>query len=249
MSPETAYTDVIRERYPNAITTNEAVDRLLDLAQRRLGLAPRQIASADSICSDDLNSIEYPQRAFEMQGPFKLGGLNGFPFAGLTGMSAFTHHVPADGAVFLFYAPHIGVTREGNVGEILRPGQAIPSACCGAAKAAMGKLSRGEIKPGEITELDYQQNTIEQIFLAQKDRIARASEPIMEASEVMYEAIEERIDTLAARTKFACRHVILMGAIIINASHEAGSFLSSRRLVLLDTETGRREDLLSGYSA
>ena len=56
MSPRT-HIDVIRQRYPDAITTNEAVDRFLDLAQRRLGLAPKQNASADSICSDDLNSI------------------------------------------------------------------------------------------------------------------------------------------------------------------------------------------------
>jgi hypothetical protein len=178
-----------------------------------------------------------------------MGGLNGFPFAGLTGMSAFAHHVPADGAVFLFYAPHIGVTKEGTVGEILRPGQLVASACCGAAKAALGKLSRNEIKPGEITDLDYQQNTIEQIFLSRRERIVQAAEPVMEATEVMYEAIEERIDALAARTKFACRNVILMGAIVINAGDEAGSFLSSRRLVLLDSGSGRREDLLAKYSA
>lgn len=247
MSPKTAYLDVIRSRYPDAMTTNEAVDRLLDLAQRRFGLAPRQIASADSLCSDDLNSIEYPRRAFEMQGPFKMGGLNGFPFAGLTGMSAFAHHVPQDGAVFLFYAPHIGITQEGGVGEVLRPGQTAPSSCCGAAKAALGKLLRNEIKAGEVTDLDYQQNTIEQIFLAKRERIAEAREPMMEATEVMYEAIQDRIDALAARTQYPCRYVILMGAIIINGGHQAGSFLSSRRLVCMDPASGKREDLLPEY--
>ena len=248
MSPKTAYIDVIRSRYADAITTNEGVDRLLDLAQHRFGLAPRQIASADSICSDDLNSIEYPQRAFQMQGPFKMGGLNGFPFTGLTGMTAFAHHAPSDGAVFLFYAPHIGITQEGGVGEILRPGQTAPSSCCGAAKAALGKLLKNEIKEREITDLDYQQNTIEQIFLAQRQRIVQASEPMMEATEVMYDAIEERIDALAARTQFPCRHVILMGAIIINGGYEAGSFLSSRRLVSMDPATRQREDLLPEYT-
>ena len=71
---------------------------------------------------------------------------------------------------------------------------------------------------------------------------------MMEATEVMYEAIETRIDTLAARTEFPCRHVILMGAIIVNAGRDAGSFLSSRRLALLDPANGRREDLLTEYS-
>jgi hypothetical protein len=176
-----------------------------------------------------------------------MGGLNGFPFAGLTGMSAFAHHVPQDGAVFLFHAPHIGITQEGGVGEVLRPGQTAPSSCCGAAKAALGKLLRNEIKAGEVTDLDYQQNTIEQIFLAKRERIAEAREPMMEATEVMYEAIQDRIDALAARTQYPCRYVILMGAIIINGGHQAGSFLSSRRLVCMDPASGKREDLLSEY--
>ena len=128
----------------------------------------------DSICSDDLNTIEYPRRAYEMLGPFKLGGLDGFPFAGLTGMSAFAHHVPQDGAVFVFHGPHIGVSKEGDTGTIVRPGQTRHSPCCGAIRAAINKMESGGIVPGELSELDYQQNTIEQLLLANRDRIASA---------------------------------------------------------------------------
>ena len=77
--------DIVRRRYPNALSTGDTVDAFLDLMERRLGIEPRKIMLADSICSDDLNTIEYPKRAYEMLGPFKLGGLDGFPFAGLTG--------------------------------------------------------------------------------------------------------------------------------------------------------------------
>lgn len=115
---------------------------------------------ADSICSDDVNSIEYLPRAYEMLGPFKMGGLDGFPFTGLTGMGAFAGHVPEDGAVFIYYAPHIGICKEGIVGEIHRVGQSKTSGCCGASKAALGKLTRGELVVGHVTELDYQMNTI-----------------------------------------------------------------------------------------
>ena len=109
-----SYLDVIRRHYPHALATGESVDRMFNLLQRRYALLPAQIMFADSICSDDLNSIEYPERAYEMLGPFKMGGLNGFPFTGLTGMGAFAHHVPEQGAVFVFYAPHIGITRDGE---------------------------------------------------------------------------------------------------------------------------------------
>jgi hypothetical protein len=110
--------------------------RFLDLMQRRLGIEAGKIVLPDSICSDDLNTIEYPQRAYEMLEPFKRGGFDGFPFAGLIGMSAFAHDVPPDGAVFVFHGPHIGLSKEGDTGVILRPGQTHHSPCCGAIRAA-----------------------------------------------------------------------------------------------------------------
>ena len=236
--------DIIRRRFPNALSTSDTVDAFLDLMQRRLGIEAGQIMLADSICSDDLNTIEYPKRAFEMLGPFKLGGLDGFPFAGLTGMSAFAHHVPADGAVFVFHGPHIGVSKEGDTGVILRPGQTHHSACCGAIRAAIDKMANGKIVPGELTELDYQQNTIEQLLLPHRDRIANARCAMAESTEVMYAAIEERIDVLTSRTQYPCRYLVIMGGVLINSDYDVGSFCSFRRLVRIDMTTGQREDWL-----
>lgn len=224
----------IRKHYPNALTTSETVNRMLDILHEKFNLLPSQIILADCICSDDVNTMEYPQRAYEMLGPFKMGGLNGFPFTGLTGMGAFAHHVPEDGAVYIYYAPHIGITKDGSTGEINRIGQSKPSACCGAAKAALGKLLAGNVKEGEITELDYQQNNIEQIFHRNKERIKAASNPLLEATKVMYEAIENRIDMLAERTKYPCRYLILMGGILINGDHDMGSFNALQRFEVID---------------
>lgn len=232
--------DAIRSRYPNALSTGDTVDALLDLMEHRLGIEPGQIMLADSICSDDLNIIEYPKRAYEMLGPFKLGGLDGFPFAGLTGMGAFAHHVPSDGAVFVFHGPHIGVSKEGDTGRILRPGQARHSPCCGAIRSAIDKMMTSGIVPGEITDLDYQQNTIEQILLPHRDRIVGARCAVAESTEVMYAAIEERIDILVSRTKYPCRYLVIMGGVLINSDYDVGSFCSLRRLICIDMVTGRR---------
>lgn len=242
-SAKTAHLETVRKFYPNARTTEEHVGLLLDTLEVELGLKPSQIMHADSMCSDDLNSIEYPPRAKEMLGPFKMGGLNGFPFTGLTGMGAFAHHVPHDGAVFVFHAPHIGITREGVVGEIVRPGQREGSSCCGAARAALGRLQRGELREGAVDDLDYQQNTLEQILLSARDRILNASSPMLEATEVFYEAGEVRIDLLASRTKYPCRHLVLMGGIFINGGHEVGAFCDLRRFVHIDLETSTRRAL------
>jgi hypothetical protein len=95
--------NVIHQYYPQAVTTIDSVNKLIDFIEAELDLEPTQVMLADSICSDDVNSIQYPARAHELLGPFKMGGLDGFPFTGLTGMGAFASHVPDEGAVFVYY--------------------------------------------------------------------------------------------------------------------------------------------------
>ena len=240
--------EIIRKYYPNALTTIDTVNKVIDYVEEKLDLEPAQVMLADSICSDDVNSIQYPARALEFLGPFKMGGLDGFPFTGLTGMGAFASHVPDDGAVYVYYGPHIGVSKEGIIGEIHRLGQSKNSGCCGAAKGALGKLLNDAIVPGNITEMDYQMNTIEQILYQQKDRIINAEIPLHEATEVIYEAIDNRIQELVAATKYNCKYVILVGAILINSDSDMGSFSSAKRFDVIDLKTGNKQNLLSVLS-
>lgn len=241
--------DLVRKWYPRARTSVDTVNRLLDTIDRVLGLKPHQLMHADSLCCDDVNAIQYPPRALEMLGPFHLGGLDGYPFAGITGMNAFAHHVPEDGAVIIFYAPHIGVTKQGALGEISRIGQGAPSACCGAAKGALEKLKRNEIIVGNISSLDFQMNTIEQIFLSQKQRILRADHPLFEATEVMYEAIDDRIEVLVKATHYPCKYLLLVGGIFINGDKEMGSYCQYKKFDCIDIESGERRSLIAEYDA
>lgn len=235
---------IIRQHYPTAITTIDSVNRLIDFVEDKLDLEPAQIMLADSICSDDVNSIQYPARAHEFLGPFKMGGLDGYPFTGLTGMGAFASHVPDEGAVFVYYGPHIGISKNGTVGEIHRIGQHTHSGCCGAAKGALNKLMNNSIEEGKVSELDYQMNTIEQILFKEKTRIITAAIPLKEATEVIYEAIDKRINELVAATKYNCKYVILMGAILINSDSDIGSFTCARRFDVIDLATGQRTSYL-----
>jgi hypothetical protein len=245
----TDHLSIVRAHYPRAITTVDSVDRLFDVLHRKFDLIPSKIMLADSICSDDVNSIEYPKRAYEMLGPFKMGGLDGFPFTGLTGMGAFAAHVPDDGAVFVYHAPHIGVSKDGSVGTILRVGQHVPSGCCGACRAALAKLQAGKIVAGEVTELDYQQNTLEQILFKQKDRILNAKNALQEATEVIHEAITDRIDTLASKTTYNARFLVLVGGILINGDHDMGSFTELRRVCAIDLKSKTKHHILDEVMA
>ena len=235
---------LIRKWYPNALTTIDSVNRLIDIVEENLELEPGMVMMADSICSDDVNSIQYPARTREFLGPFKMGGLDGFPFTGLTGMGAFASHVPDDGAIFIYYGPHIGITKTGVLGEIHRIGQNHNSGCCGAAKGALKKLLNNEIIEGNITELDYQMNTIEQILYKHRHRILNAEHSLFEATAVIYEAIDQRINELVEKTTYNCRFVILIGAILINSDTDMGSFSSTQRFDIIELATKKREDWL-----
>lgn len=232
--------ELIRKFYPNALTTIDTVNKLIDFIEDELNIPASKVMMADSICSDDVNSIQYPARATqEFLGPFKMGGLDGFPFTGLTGMGAFASHVPDDGAVYIYYGPHIGISKESVIGEILRFGQHNTSGCCGAAKGALKKVTDGIIVEGNVTDMDYQMNTIEQILLKQKDRILNAETPIHEATEVIYEAIDERILELVAATNYNCKYVILMGGVMINSDSDVGSFSSAKRFDVINLKDNK----------
>ena len=233
---------IMRQHYPNALTTVDAVNRFIDFVEGTLDIEPSQVMLADSICSDDVNSIQYPARAAEFLGPFKMGGLDGFPFTGLTGMGAFASHVPDEGAVAIYFGPHIGITKDGAVGENHRRGQTRTTSCCGAAKGALGKLSRDQIVDGRVSELDHQMNTLEQILFKERERILGAELPLKEATEVIYEAIDQRIEELVALTKYNCKYVILFGAIHINSDTDMGLYTSPKRFTVIDLATGTREE-------
>lgn len=235
---------IVHQWYPKAMTTIDCVNKVIDFVESELDLEPKQVMLADSICSDDVNSIQYPARTQEFLGPFKMGGLDGYPFTGLTGMAAFASHVPDDGAVFIYYGPHIGVTKTGTIGEIHRLGQHKNSGCCGAAKGALGKLLNDQIIASNVTELDYQMNTIEQILLKQKNRVLTASSPLFEATEVIYEAIDQRINELVELTNYNCKYVILLGSILINSDSDMGSFTQIRRFDVINLITKDRQNHL-----
>lgn len=236
--------DLIHKWYPKAITTIDSVNKIIDFVETELDLEPKQVMLADSVCSDDVNSIQYPARTQEFLGPFKMGGLDGFPFTGLTGMGAFASHVPDEGAVFIYYGPHIGITKNGTIGEIHRFGQSRNSGCCGAAKGALGKLTNNQIIAGNVTDLDYQMNIIEQILLNEKARILNAQTPLYEATEVMYESIDNRINELVDKTSYNCKYVILVGAILINSDSDMGSFTEVRRFDVIDLASNARKSHL-----
>ena len=51
---------IVRNYYPNAVTTIDGVIRLIDFVEEQLDLEPSQVMLADSICSDDVIVFSIP---------------------------------------------------------------------------------------------------------------------------------------------------------------------------------------------
>ncbi len=226
----------MQQYYSEARTAQDAVSKILSRVENNLKIAPPQIVYADSFCCDELCSMQFPQN--EMNGSFKLGGLGGYPFSGLTGMKAFAGHIPDEGAALIFYGPHVGITEEGTIGKVKRIGQEHTTNCCGSASAALYKLLQNQIKKDDTDEEDYQQKMIEQILLKEEKRIKASNRQIVEAAEVIYEAIDHQIEQLISETEFNCSYLIKAGGIFINSDGDMEAFWAPRRFEIVDVEKG-----------
>src|SRR5690606_38363981 len=109
------------------------------------------------------------------------------------------------------------------------------------------KLLNNEIIQDDVTVLDYQMNAIEQIFLRHEKRIKSADNKLFEATEVLYEAIEQRINILISRTDYPCKHLIIAGGVFINGDIDMGSYCDYRRFEYLNLETGKRTDWMIDF--
>lgn len=89
-------------------------------------------------------------------------------------------------------------------------------------------------------------NTIEQILFNQKERILKAEIPLYEATEIIYESIDKRIQELIEGTKYNCKYVVLVGAVLINSDSDIGSFSSTKRFDVIDLKKGTRKCII-GY--
>lgn len=240
-----SYLETIREYYPNA-NYSEILGKQVIAYLEHIGFNPDKVMAANSVCSDDINAMQFPISDSGLLGPFYLGGLDGFPFTGLTGVQAFAHHMPEEGALLIYYGPHIGITEKGKIGKVLRDGQDHESDCCGAAQAALARINDA---PQEPSLLDYQEDTIVQLFQENKARIERAIYPIQAATEVMFEAIQERIHLLITKSKdeFKGKYLILIGAIFINVDEGADSCIAYRRFQTTNLHTNEVTEHLESF--
>ncbi len=225
----------IREQYPKAETGSYVTEKYLSYLSDHFKEDLKKMLFATSVCADDINVSTDFRRVLTR--PFTLGGLGGIPFAGLTGMVAFSHHIPDNGSAFIFYGPHIGITDEGELGKMRRPGQAELSNSCGALMLALSRLEiEDEIYVPMNVEYDYQQVLLERSVMPYKHDILISDNRKKAITEVTYKNIDRQLHFLIRKAKdeFRCKRIYLLGAIIINTSPEFHDYVEVRNFEVIE---------------
>lgn len=220
----------IRSFFPGAVPGREFSAAQLSWLQDRGG-ALRRTLLATSLCSDDINTTSTTLQN-KLLGPFVLGGLGGLPFAGLTGITAFAHHVPDRGAALIFYGPHIGITRDGELGRVQRPGQSKETSCCGALMLALRRAQAPGARPSvpDLREDDIEQCLLERALAPHWPEVLRARHPILALTEAAYAIIHRQVMALlaAAADEFHCPLVLAVGGIIVNTAPDSEDYVVPR---------------------
>lgn len=222
--------------YPNAVRISELQINTCTQV-RENGWDGDHSIWATSLCSDEVNyGFQIFNEKMAGPGPFILGGITGLPFTGKTGMKAFLSHVPTNGLALILYGPHIGITKDGEIGKVCRKSQEKPSSCCGSISAAVNSIRQQD--PGSPDDpCDYQQTKVIQHLSTYREEILHDENPIRVATEKAYELIEENLNHILEESLplFPGIRIGLIGGIQLNTDWGIEDYFDVRRYEWLES--------------
>lgn len=179
-------------------------------------------------CRDEINHNPIDLFTRTWGEHFELSGLGGYPSAGITGFTAYSHHIPDGGNLFILYGPHIGVNDDGELGRIGREGMAVDTTACGALLAALGKIKGNDPQLGKEDPLDIEQGALERALAPHKDAILSADNGVVAITETAFEVIDRKLRKVIGLSDFKGR-IALLGGIFLNTSKIHGDYFAPRR--------------------
>ena len=207
---------------------------------------------AFSLCSDEVNRPLEESFCGMYGESFNLGGLAGFPFAGVTGFAAMASHIPDGGSCLIVYGPHVGVDSNGMVGKVDRRGKSKSGSCCGSAVAASKYITavyRGDMEkvgpPMDFT--DAQQNFVSNALLPYGERVATAADPMVELPFAAYEPIADMMEKVVQKggPKVAGNgKIAMLGGVQINTPRGVSDFFLPLRFDIREKDGTIIEDLM-----
>jgi len=235
--PGTLNFDAAVKRYFPGAKQNSDISLLVLAALRERNYKRDNVLFATSLCSDEINESPDSLLAglsknfvdLKRGGVFKLGGLGGLPFVGVSGMGAYVSHCPEDGKLLILFGPHVGISQEGKVGKVERIGQVTPSTSCGAAVGAYKAIIAQTKAAGN--RLDMQEEFIierletlignvkrKELQEGEDEAVAFVTTQMFK---LIYDLLRAQVDVIKKRDGFWTRvsEITLLGGIVINRGH------------------------------
>jgi hypothetical protein len=243
----------LRTYFPTAIPGSVVVKRTA-LSLKEYGFTPENTIYGQSLCPDEINCLKggMAYSLMEYWGEcFPMGGIGGAPFVGKTGFMAFSHHVPDDGNVLIFFGPHIAISESGELGKHLREGQTKESTACGAVLAAYSALTQVEgagIRRSSMVDsdgCDMQQDWLKDHLGRRIDKIKNAKEPISALIYEAYECVKETMLSIV-NNNFGNGKLVLVGGIQLNMPRPHEDHFQPLMFRMI-SKNGDVKDLLSEF--
>lgn len=216
----------ILKYFPKAQRWSDVTDRYINKIVTDYGIEKEKLLYASCICPDELNYTATNFNGHFRQG-FYLGGLSGIPYTGKTGMAAYASHVPADGASFIYFGPHVGISGTGKIGHVLREHQHEPTFSCGSLISVLERMRRGHVFDWSSNNFeDLQARVIEKLLHNHQESIFNAESDVVEALKILYNVSECLLHQfiLENKTSFPSPHIFLLGGVIINTGPQSENY-------------------------
>ena len=242
---------LVKTTFPGAISNKELATKVVKVLDGK-GYTPGNTLLATSLCADELARILEDDFVKVYGNNFNLGGLSGFPFAGNTGFGAMAAHIPDDGFCLVIHGPHVGISKDGVIGKVERPGIALVDNCCGSAIAASNYLQGITDGGAKITTKlqtfsDFQQGAVQELILPFGKRLGDAENRMKELPYALYDSqdilVRDIINTGKGGVK---KGLALLGGIQINTGPDTLDYFHPLRFDYYDENGEKVEDLLSG---
>jgi len=181
---------IVEKIFPGAIPYSEMLDYLItNLAERDYHISDTLCAT--SLCGDELNRPLEEALNNIFSESYRLGGMAGFPFGGLTAFQKMKMHIPDGGNCVIVHASHVGVDSQGKVGTVERPKCENGDMCCRSAMLAadyvMGVLDGKPETPPPTDMLDASQYYVGTMLMPHAERLKNSDDPMVELPFAVYE--------------------------------------------------------------
>ncbi len=205
-----------------------------------------------SLCVDEVNRQLEHDFVEIYKGNFRIGGLSGFPFGGLTAFVNMASNIPNGGSCLLVFGPHVGVDSDGTVGTVQRRGRKDGGPCCGSAVAAatfvLDVLAGRKEKPTpSIDPIDAQQDFVTSMLLPYAAQLDKAPDKMVELPYALYDAQKKLMNSIVHAGYRAVKgdgKIAVLGGIQINTPPGESEYYLPLSFELFDNKGKQIEDLM-----